>query len=142
MIAITIHDELSPEESAVVDRGIGEANSAAAPLHEVRSISCFAKDEAGTVVGGAVGRWWGDCCELQQLWVAESHRRQGIGKQLMDAFETKAQQHGCKQLFLETFSFQSPEFYEKLGYTRDHQRVGFPHGILKYLMSKGLARDT
>ncbi|MEQ8208419.1 MAG: GNAT family N-acetyltransferase [Lacipirellulaceae bacterium] len=101
-------------------------------------ISCFAKDEAGTVVGGAIGRWWGDCCELQQLWVAEPHRQQGIGKQLMDAFETKAKQHGCKQFFLETFSFQSPEFYKTLGYSVDYQRAGFPQGIVKYLMSKSL----
>ena len=78
---ISTHDSY-PEETALVDRGLGEANDAAAPLHEVRPLSCFARTETGLVVGGAVGRWWGQCCELQQLWVEPSYRRRGIGTQL------------------------------------------------------------
>ena len=33
---ISTHDGYPPEETALVDRGLGEANDAAAPLHEVR----------------------------------------------------------------------------------------------------------
>ena len=63
---ISIHDSYLPEETALVDHGLGEANDVvAAPLHEVRPMSCFASTDGGRVVGGAVGRWWGQCCELQ-----------------------------------------------------------------------------
>jgi len=60
------HDNYPREETALVDHGLGEANDAAAPLHEVRPVM-LPHTEAGRVVGGAVCRWWGQCCELQQL---------------------------------------------------------------------------
>jgi GNAT superfamily N-acetyltransferase len=115
MFNISVHDSYPPEETALVDRGLGEANDAAAPLYEVRPLSCFARTEDDRVVGGAVGRWWGQCCELQQLWVEPSYRRRGIGTQLIQAFEARAREHGCSTFYLETFSFQTPRLYEVLG---------------------------
>ena len=130
---ITHHDDLPPE-AKLVDDGLGDANAAAAPLDEVRPLSCFARDPDGTIVGGAVGRRWGACAELQQLWVAESRRRQGIGAALVRAFERHAATHGCRRFYLETFSFQAPRFYEALGYRRAFALGVYPHGIVKYTM--------
>jgi GNAT superfamily N-acetyltransferase len=133
---ISTHDSHPREENALVDRGLGEANDAAAPLHEVRRLSCFARTEDDRVVGGAVGRWWGQCCELQRLWVEPSYRRQSIGTQLIQAFEARAREHGCSTFYLETFSFQTPRLYELLGYTVAYEHKVYPHGIIKYIMVK------
>lgn len=141
MVSLSLHDSCPPEETATIDRGIGEANDAAAPLHEVQPVSCFAKSDSGSVVGGAVGRRWGECCELQQLWVAPSHRRQGIGSQLLLAFEEHARRHGCTFFYLETFSFQTPELYQSRGYQIEYERRGYPHGIVKYHMVKRVGGD-
>ena len=81
---VSVHDSYPPEETALVDRALGEANDAAAPLHEVRPLSCFARTDVGRVGGGAVGRWWGQCCELQQLWVESSYRSSSSGARLFD----------------------------------------------------------
>jgi ribosomal protein S18 acetylase RimI-like enzyme len=132
-------DTCPPEESALVDRGLGEANDAAAPLHEVEQLSCFARDASGRVIGGAVGRWWGHCCELQQLWVQPEHRRQGLGAELVRAFEMRAREHGCTSFFLETFNFQAPHLYESLGYRKAYAHDVYPHGIVKFMMVKHLA---
>lgn len=137
-ISIDTHDDCPQEDCALVDSGLGEANDAAAPLHEVRGVSCFARLPSGAVVGGAVGRWWGRCCELQQLWVEPSHRRQGIGTELVLAFEAKSRMHGCTSAYLETFSFQAPGLYTALGYKVEFERRGYPHGIVKYHMVKSL----
>ena len=134
-VAITSHDD-HPPEAKLVDDGLGDANDAAAPLHEVKRLSCFARDPDGTVVGGAVGRRWGDCAELQQLWVTDSRRRQGIGAALVRAFERHAASHGCRHFYLETFSFQAPRFYEALGYRRAFALDVYPHGIVKYTMRR------
>jgi ribosomal protein S18 acetylase RimI-like enzyme len=136
-LLISAHDS-HPPEAALVDSGLDEANNAAAPLHEVRPLSCFARDASGQVVGGAVGRRWGRCCELQQLWVHASHRRQGVGRQLIHAFEARAQSHGCTSFYLETFSFQAPALYESLGYSVAYEHAVYPHGIVKYVMVKRL----
>lgn len=138
-ISIGAHDSHPPEGTALVDAGLGEANGAAAPLHEVQPLSCFARTSAGQIVGGAIGRRWGPCCELQQLWVEPSQRRQGIGSMLVRAFEERAQAHGCTAFYLETFSFQAPSLYRSLGYTVAYQHDVYPHAIVKYIMVKNVA---
>ena len=135
-LLVSVHDSLPQTEARIVDDGLGEANDAAAPLHEVQPLSCFVRDETGQVVGGAVGRWWGQCCELQQLWVEPDSRRKGIGSSLVRAFEVRAREHGCLSFYLETFNFQAPSLYQALGYEVAYEHKVYPHGIVKYLMVK------
>src|SRR5712691_3125402 len=51
------------------------------------------------------------------LWVHAELRGQGIGRELMARAEQRAAALGCHSAFLDTFSFQAPGFYQKLGYT-------------------------
>jgi ribosomal protein S18 acetylase RimI-like enzyme len=129
-----VHDHVPPDAGRVVDDGLGQSNEAAAPLDEIKRLSCFASLTSGAVVGGAVGRIWGECCELQQLWVDPAYRRRGIGAKLVKLFETRAAERGCRTFYLDTFSFQAPAFYRKLGYQPAAEIRGFPDGIVKYVM--------
>lgn len=140
MSAFTIlgYDSLPPEAAAAVDRGLGEANAAAAPLHEVAPLACIARDGDGHVIGGAVGRWWGECAELQQLWVHEESRRRGVGSALVREFLSLARARGCNVVFLETFSFQAPSLYRSLGFRVAYENKLYPHGIAKFHMVKRL----
>jgi ribosomal protein S18 acetylase RimI-like enzyme len=140
MSAVTIlgYDSLPPEAVAAVDRGLGEANAAAAPLHEVAPLGCIARDGDGRVIGGAVGRRWGECAELQQLWVNEAFRRRGVGSALVREFLSLARSRGCSVVFLETFSFQAPSFYRSLGFRVAYENTLFPHGIVKFHMVRRL----
>lgn len=131
---LTVHDEPDAADVRVVDSGLGASNDAAAPLHEVRPLACFLRDGSGQVQAGAVGRRWGVCAELQQLWVRPDLRRQGLGARLVRAFEARAAQHGCRMVYLETFSFQAPRLYASLGYELHHTIKGFAPGIEKHLM--------
>jgi GNAT superfamily N-acetyltransferase len=140
MPAFTIlgYDSLPPEVVAVVDRGLGEANAAAAPLHEVAPLACIARDGDGRVIGGAVGRRWGECAELQQLWVHEASRRRGVGAALVREFLSLARSRGCKVVFLETFSFQAPRLYLSLGFRVAYDNTLYPHGIVKHHLVRRL----
>lgn len=135
------HDSLPPDETRMVDAGLGDANLAAAPLNQVAPLSCFARDESGQVIGGVVGRTWGECCELQQVWVAPAHRQQRIGTRLVRNFEARAKERGCRTFYLTTFSFQAPVFYKALGYRAAYEVHGFPNGISKFLMVRTVASD-
>ena len=138
-VAVTVHDELPDVEARLVDAGLGIANDGAAPLHEVRPLSCFARLASGAIAGGAVGRTWGLCCELQQLWVDPAHRRRGIGRQLLSAFHERAEARGCRTFYLETFSFQAPALYRALGYVVRLEIAGFAPGVVKYTMVRSVA---
>ncbi|MGL4232546.1 MAG: GNAT family N-acetyltransferase [Casimicrobium sp.] len=141
-ITYSTHDELPNDAARVVDNGIGDFNDAAAALHEVRPLGVFARDASNAVVGGAVGRTWGRACELQQLWVSDSYRDNDIGTTLMKHFESRALTRGCEAFYLETYSFQAPAFYKKLGYRVAYALDAYPHGIERYLMRKQIAKKS
>ncbi len=135
---LTVHDVDVPELAARVEAGLDAFNGEVAALRDVRPLSAFAHDAAGALLGGAVGRTWGECCELQQLWVDSTCRRQGLGTQLVRAFERAAAGRGCRRIYLETFSFQAQSFYDKLGYALALDIRGFAPGIVKCLMMREL----
>ena len=79
-------------------------------------LSIFVRDERGTIVAGLHGWTWCGSCRVQTLWIHKDLRRQGYGKALIAAVEHEARARGCDQVLLDTFSFQAPHFYQKLGY--------------------------
>lgn len=136
--AIVFSTTETPSEDGlrVVDAGLEEHNVGVAPLSQVRPLASFATDASGHVVGGAVGRTWGKCCELLQLWVAPRYRAAGVGSRLLHEFEAHARERGCHIFYLTTLSFQAPAFYQKRDYAVLAQIAGYPDGIVKYLMHK------
>jgi GNAT superfamily N-acetyltransferase len=52
---------------------------------------------------------------IDELLVLEAHRRRGVGRALMNTFETWAEEHACKLVSLATAG--AAAFYERLGYT-------------------------
>ena len=128
------HDTIPADVAAALDQSLGESNDAAAPLYDVRRLAVFAFDAAGALAGGAIGRTWGDNAELVQLWVNPALRKQGLGAELVRRFEARAAARGCRQAYLETFSFQAPKLYASLGYVTMWRRGGFAAGIDKHVM--------
>jgi ribosomal protein S18 acetylase RimI-like enzyme len=129
-------DRPSPGDLDVVDSGLHLYNLAAADLGAVRPLACFARADSGEVIGGLRARQWGNAVEVQQLWVDEAHRRRGIGARLMHLLEQSAVGRGAAVIYLDTFSFQAPEFYRRCGYRAAARIDGFPQGIGKFLMVK------
>jgi GNAT superfamily N-acetyltransferase len=135
-LAFSTTDRPSQEALLAVDEGLETHNQASAPLAEVSPLAALAHDSSGRLVGGAVGRTWGRCCELQQLWVEAGLRSQGTGSRLLQDFEAHARRRGCSIFYLTTLSYQAPDFYRRHGYRVLAQIDGYPNGIVKYLMHK------
>ena len=131
---LTVHNEVNAELWQIVNDGLDAFNAASAPLHDIQPLACAARALEGRVIGGVIGRTWGVCCEMLQLWVAEEHRRLGIGSALVTQFHKQAEARGCITFYLDTFSFQAPEFYRKFGYDVRCQLQGYSHDIVKYIM--------
>jgi ribosomal protein S18 acetylase RimI-like enzyme len=138
-LTFTTHDDVPREAGRLVDSGLGASNDEAAPLAEVERLACFVRQPSGEVIGGVVGRTWGECCELQQVWVDRAQRRKGIGTQLIRRFEAAARERGCRTFYLETFTFQAPALYLGLGYEVAFELKAFPHDIVKFVMMKRVA---
>ena len=48
--------------------------------------------------------------------MSDALRGKGIGRKLMADAEARALERGCHSAWVDTFSFQAPGFYPKLGY--------------------------
>jgi GNAT superfamily N-acetyltransferase len=138
LFSLEVHDDVPADLARIIDEGLGEENERAAPMGDVQSLACFARDASGEVIGGTVGRTWGECCQLQELWVAPAARRAGVGARLVQRFEEHARTRGCRTFYLDTFSFQAPAFYRKLGYVPVLEVEGFTQDIVFYSMMKRL----
>jgi GNAT superfamily N-acetyltransferase len=141
-LKVAVFEAMPPEGVAAVDEGLDRHNLASAPLQDVRPLGSFVRDDSGRVIGGAVGRTWGACCELQQFWVDAGMRGQGIGSRLLRAFEAAAAERGCDRFYLTTFSFQAPRLYQAHGYEAAVAIDGFAPGIVKYVMVKDTRRPA
>lgn len=77
----------------------------------------FHVEEDGKTIAGIVAGGLGDLLEVEFLYVDEECRGKGIGRRLLAHVEDLARQRGLKRVLLNTYSFQAPAFYKKLGYT-------------------------
>lgn len=98
----------------------------------------------GELIGGLSGYSLYDWLCVEVLWVAEQERRHGIGRALMKEAEELALERRCTGIHLDTFDFQGPGFYEKLGYQRYGQLPNWPggHQRLSYCKTIDALRDT
>jgi GNAT superfamily N-acetyltransferase len=94
------------------------------------------------VVAGISGWTWGDCCELQSLWVQPSLRGRGLGSELIAAAETEAAERGCVQTVHFTYEFQAGMLYERNGYKLVARVKDFPSGTDALWYHKGLGSGT
>jgi ribosomal protein S18 acetylase RimI-like enzyme len=114
-----------------------------APAATFEPLVMTAVTSDGTVIGGLVGQlcpdWhWG---RVAMLWVDETYRVRGIGRQLLRAAELEAVRRGCQYVQLETFSFGARGFYEKQGYSVFGVQEHFPPGHRRFYLSKTLSAD-
>ncbi len=90
------------------------------------------------IVGGLTGSAWMDWLYIELFWIADKYRGKGYGKSLLAKAEAEARKHGVQNVFLNTFSFQAPGFYKKLGYKEFGRLKDFPIGHTRHWMKKAL----
>lgn len=76
----------------------------------------FNIEDDGKVIAGIVGESTFSTIEIEFLYIEESYRKHGLGTKLLTYVEEKGRREGLKHIYLNTFSFQAPKFYEKHGY--------------------------
>jgi GNAT superfamily N-acetyltransferase len=90
------------------------------------------------VVGGVIGETHWDWLYVNLMWIRGDLRGQGYGQRLLELAENEARKRGAKHAYLDTFSFQAPEFYKKSGYQVFGELEDFPAGHQRYYMAKEL----
>ena len=114
-------------------------NIATAAMDTSQDIAVWLHDAHGGLMGGIVGTIWGHCVEITYLWVHPSLRGHGYGRRLLQTLEQEARAQQCHAAILDTYSFQAPGFYQRLGYEVFGVIDGYPRGYQKMFLKKRLA---
>lgn len=105
-----------------------------------RNIAIALRDpETGASVGGLTARIGYSRMFVELLYVPGHLRGQRLGEQLMQEAETVARREGCTGIWLDTFSFQAPGFYRKLGYSEFGSLGEYPPGFSRHFLHKPLS---
>ena len=135
-----VEDHPDPADIDVLETQIRREASAAMGLGDEVDLAIFVRD-AGRVVAGISGWTWGDCCELQSLWVAPSLRGRGLATRLIAAAEAEAAARGCTQTVHFTYEFQARALYEQNGYELVGRVEDFDVGRIRMVLDAELQGD-
>jgi GNAT superfamily N-acetyltransferase len=126
-VEFEVEDLPDPHDIELLEASIRREASAVMGLGDEVDLAIFVREE-GEVVAGISGWTWGDCCELQSLWVQPSLRGRGLATKLIAAAETEAAARGCVQTVHFTYEFQARTLYERNGYKLLARVQDFPSG--------------
>lgn|SRR5690606_1526119 len=101
-----------------------------------KPIEIIVRNNNGEIIGGLYGRSIWGTLEIKTFVVKTENRNEGIGRKLIIEAEKEAKNRNCRFISLDTFSFQAPEFYEKLGFKKIGTETDFPKGFEKYYYRK------
>lgn len=115
-IEITVLDGPSKDlDDQLVDLLETHSKEAGSPFIET-DVSIKATRD-GELLGGFSGKAHLGWLYVRLLATAPNARGTGVGAALMKRGEEIARRIGLVGVYLDTYDFQAPEFYEKLGYT-------------------------
>ena len=95
-------------------------------------------EHSDEIIGGLYGRSLYSWLFVELLAVPEQCRGQGMGSRLMHMAEDHARKNDCIGIWLDTFSFQAPEFYRKHGFVEFAKVEDFPPGHQRFFFQKRL----
>ncbi len=129
-----------PEESAwgIIGRGVSYYNKEQAGDNKFQRLCFVLNAPDQEIVGGVLGEVYWDWLYIDLLWVRDELRGCGYGRRLLTQAEDEARGRGAKNVYLDTFSFQAPDFYKQLGYQVFGELQDFPSGYQRYFFTKQL----
>ena len=109
----------------------------AGPLNYTRTVLSV-RDGKGQLLGGLILMSYWRESYIEVLWLSAQARGAGFGSRLLEEAERRARRRGSRLIHLNTYSFQAPGFYEKLGYRRFGGISGSPRGKSRHFYVKRL----
>ena len=150
MLCLSLNQDPNSDEQEQVLSWLRSFNTDSNPqfmksLEEGASRDFFivARDDSGSVIGGLRGAFLHSWLKVDVMAVSPDYRRQGIGRKLVEEAEAIAAQHGCQYSYVDTMSFQAPDFYFALGYEESGRlRNWDSHGHDKIFLTKTLTNSN
>jgi len=135
---LSLEDRPDAEDCAAINTALGEYNKPFLIDPGFARFAVFVRDETGAIRGGLDAFAYAGWLFVRTLWIEDALRGRGVGRELIARAEERALAVGCHSVYLDTFSFQAPGFYQKLGY-QVFGTLDYPPGHQRYFLQKRLA---
>jgi ribosomal protein S18 acetylase RimI-like enzyme len=135
---LTVEEHPTPADVEFLSDRLHEHNVSQTGVAFGGELAIYVRDDAGQIAAGIYGWTWADWLEIRYLWVREDRRRKGLGRTLLLAAEREAIARGSRYVVLDSYSFQAPGFYQKLGYQVFGKLTDFPGPHQRYYLWKRL----
>ena len=142
MVEIVFEPEVLPETRAAILEGLIAYNESqtAGRYAPPRTVALSVRDpRSGNTVGGLTARIAYSRMFVELFYLPETFRGQGLGAELLGKAEDVARDAGCTGIWLDTFSFQAPDFYKKFGYAEFGTLADYPPGFTRHYLHKTLS---
>jgi GNAT superfamily N-acetyltransferase len=139
-LSLSTEDHPAAADRKAIDDALTEFNRPHLRDPAFGRIGVFVRDGAGAVTAGLDASLYAGWLFVDNLWVHADLRRQGIGRRLLQEAERRALERGCHSAWLDTFSFQAPDFYRKLGYAV-FGTLDYPPGHRRFFLKKRLLAE-
>lgn len=107
------------------------------------SLGVLLRDAEGRVEGSMFGSLWGGWFKVDFAFLPEHRRGNRLGARILSTLEAAAVARGAEGVWMQSFSFQAPGFYQKLGYREvgrlEDRPPGFSDSFL--IKTEGFARE-
>ena len=137
---LSFEDNPRWQDREFVDDGLGEYNAPFFGNPSWDYFGLFVRAETGAIRAGLIGNCYAGWLFTDLLWVHRDLRRGGIGSGLIAQAERFAITRACHSAWVDTFSFQAPEFYKRLGY-EVFATLDYPPAHQRIFLKKHLAAE-
>ncbi|WP_409285127.1 GNAT family N-acetyltransferase [Pseudomonas protegens] len=128
------------EVRAAILKPLRAHNLAQAGDPKPQAIALVVRDEhSGEIIGGLQAEIFYRWMFIELLAIPEQARGQGTGAQLLKMAEDTAREKGCVGIWLDTFDFQAPEFYQRHGFSEFGRLDDFPPQHQRFFLHKRLS---
>ena len=137
-VTLQITENPDPTDVALLGERLAVYNDADVGASGRRTLAVFVRDEAGAILGGISGYTAWGWLYIQWLWLAETHRGQGLAGSMLEAAEAEGRTRGCHGAYIDTFNPVALKVYQRQGYVAFGALEDFPPGRTRTFLHKPL----
>ena len=131
-------ENIDSQKSQIIGDLIRSYNLSKREVAESEPLNLYVEDDSGELMAGLVAETFGNWLEIEYSYVKDDLRGQGIGSQLLQQAESEAKKRNCRFVFVNTYQFQAPAFYQKQGYKEVFTLKDYPYTGQRHYYQKDL----
>ena len=140
-LRLSFENNPSWDDREFIDAALGDYNAPFLRDASWAYFGIFMRDDASAIRAGLIGNTYAGWLFINLLWVHRELRRGGVGSGLIAEAERFALTRSCHSAWVDTFSFQAPGFYPRLGY-EVFATLDYPPDHQRFFLKKRLAPEA